>query len=75
VLLTNETLQAAIEVFLREAHIPRPRNWTPDWDKQFVNRHIVPAFYKALQEIEEVWPCVGFDLKKIHPNQGPPERQ
>jgi hypothetical protein len=68
-LLTTQTLQRAVEVFLKEAHIPRPKYWSVDHDVLFLNNVIVPAFYKALQEIEEVQPCFGFDLNNVKPNR------
>jgi hypothetical protein len=68
-LLTNENLQKAIEVFLQEAHVPRPAGWSVNMDTAYLNRVIAPAFYRALQEIEGVDPCYGFNLRDIHPNQ------
>lgn len=68
-LITEKTLQSAIEVFLKEAHIPRPQGWSVNMDTALINHVIVPAFFKALHEIEDVSPCYGFDLKNVKPNQ------
>ena len=70
-LLTEHTLKAAIETFLKEAHIPRPRGWSIAMDEVWLNHVCVPAFYKALQEIEEVQPSHGFDLENVYPNNAP----
>ena len=67
-LLTEESLRRAIKVFLREAKIPCPDRWSKIMDAAYQDIMVVPAFLKALQEIERVDTCAGFNLANVQPS-------
>ena len=71
-IISESSLKRAIETFIHEACIPRPGSWKGKWsaklDGTFLNRLVVPAFLKALEEIEEVRLCHGFDIDRVQPN-------
>jgi hypothetical protein len=66
-LICEDSLERAIKVFLDEARMPRPDNWSLDKDKSFIDNCIVPAFFEALKQIESVETCYGFDLSTVKP--------
>jgi hypothetical protein len=64
-LVTELTLKKAFKKFWNEVKMPRPSYWSKELDRSFVEEFALPAFLKALEEIEDVDPCTGFDLKNI----------
>ena len=63
-LVCESSLRAAVETFLSEAGIPRPERWSLEKDHAFLVNRIYPAFLKALEQIEPVQLCHGFDLEE-----------
>jgi len=66
-LVCEDSLEKAIHRFLEVARIPVPPYWSTNKDKAIVRWKIVPAFFEALKEIEDVDVCCGFDLSKVNP--------
>ena len=66
-LVCEDSLEKAIYRFLQLAELPIPKGWNTTKDRAIVRWKIVPAFYEALKEIEEVNVCYGFDLSKVNP--------
>ena len=69
-MLVSETdVERALDVFLREAQIPRHAMWSKKWEARVMQLRIIPAFLKALEAIEPVDYCYGFDASKIDVEQ------
>ncbi len=64
-LVSETSIEKALSVFLKEARIPRAGEVTAKMDAAWMNLRLVPAFLKALEEIEEVDYGYGFDASKI----------
>ena len=63
--ICEQDLIRAVTTFLREAGIPQPEGWNRTKDGAFLYNRIYPAFLKALEQIEPVNLCHGFDLDRI----------
>lgn len=63
-LITEQSLMRACRTFVAQAHIPQPELWNAQRDKAFVKNRLFPAMLAALQEIENVSTCFGFDLDR-----------
>lgn len=72
--ITENAFNRAVETLCQRMHAPRPGQWKGGWDVEldgkWVEYCLKPAFLKALEEIEEVDPCYGFDLDGIRQGQG-----
>ncbi len=69
-MLVSETaIECALNVFLKEAHIPRSEEVTVAMDAAWMRTYLVPAFLKALEEIESIEYSYGFDASKIDVEQ------
>ena len=63
-LVCEQDLEKAIQTFLNELKIPRPDCWSKNYDLAF-KRAAVPAFISALEEIDDIDYCYGFDVTKV----------
>lgn len=63
-LLSEQTLKNFVDKMLFDLQIPRPKNLTIEEDIAF-KKHFIKVSFKALNEIEEVDTCYGFDLSKV----------
>ena len=63
-LLSEQSLEKAINTFFHEIKLPRPRGWSLLFDKMILKK-AVPAFIEALKEIEKIDYCYGFDESKV----------
>lgn len=63
--VTDQSIDCAIEVLCQKMRAPRPGSWKGSWsvatDEVWIQYRLRPAFLAALEEIEEVEPCYGFD--------------
>ena len=62
-IVCEHTLENAIRKFFNEMRIQRPNHWPNNFDLLFLKKS-VPCFISALQEIEDVGFCYGFDESK-----------
>lgn len=65
-LVCEEVLGRAIVTFFKEAKIPRPFDWSEEWDRLWLQFKAVPAFLAALKEIEDVQLCEDFDASCVY---------
>ena len=63
--ICDRDLERAVTTFLKEAQIPLPAGWGRAKDVQFMYARIYPAMLKALEAIEPVNLCYGFDIDQI----------
>lgn len=63
--ICERDLERAVKAFLYHAGIPRPERWSKTNDDLFVHNRIYPAMLKALEAIETVNLCYGFDIDRI----------
>jgi len=64
-LVCETSIERALGIFLSEARIPRAGEVGVAMDAAWMRARLVPAFLKALEEIEAVEYCYGFDASKI----------
>jgi len=63
-IVCEHILEDAIRTFFREMKISRPSYWPRHWDLLFLKKS-VPCFIAALEKIEKVDFCYGFDQSKV----------
>ena len=68
-IVCEHTLEDAIRTFFKEMKISRPAYWYGDFDFLFL-KMAVPCFITALEKIEHVDYCYGFDGSKVIGKEG-----
>lgn len=63
--ICERDLERAVTAFLKDAQIPLPAGWSRTQDRQFMYARIYPAMLKALEAIEPVNLCHGFNIDQI----------
>ena len=63
-LISEQLLENSLKIFFKKAKIPRPGNFTVEDDREFMVRCVL-AFIAALEEIEKIDYCYGFDETKV----------
>ena len=69
-LVSESNMAVAVRTLLNVAGFPRPENWTPLYDNVFIRNKIIPAFLKALEEIEPVRLCYEFNNDTVAEKMG-----
>ncbi len=64
-IISEQSIEAAIIKLLNNAKFPIPKHWNLSWDRLFIRNKLVPAYIESLAEIEQVDFCYGFDKTKI----------
>ena len=65
-IISNDSVAAAIRTFMTIAGFPRPDGWTTRKDGVFLRNRIVPAFLRSLSEIEDVRFALGCNEDRIY---------
>jgi len=63
-LVSERSLETAIREFFHEMKIPRPSHWSKNMDYLFLKK-AVPSFILALEKIEPIDFCYGFDADNV----------
>lgn len=66
ILITNESLAAAMHELLAQLHIPAPklsRRWRRHYERLWLEGRGIPAYLASLEKLGEVQPAAGFSIK------------
>ena len=65
ILISNDSVAAAMHELLAEMQIPRPKQWGPNMERYWLEQTAIPAYLSSLEKLGELRRAVGFDVATI----------